>query len=334
MRKAFEPARRYVVAMTLTAGVLTLLHPGAASAQTDAAGYPKGPVKMIVGLAPGGSNDIIARVVAQKLSERLGSSFVVENKPGAGGTIAAEYVAHAAPDGLTLLVAPTGSMTVNPATYTHLPYDPLHSYALIGTIALYQLVLSVPAALPVKSVKELVAWGKAHPDKANYASTSAVFQLTSELFNEKTGAKFRYIPFKSGAELVTALMSGQASMTFADAGPAMPLFKAGKLRPLATTGATRLPALPDVPTLGEVGINGVVVEGFIGFAAPKGTPAPIVKKLEAATMAIAKLPDVAGRITQLGLIPDGSSGAAFHDRIARDIAKYTAVAKAAHIHFD
>jgi tripartite-type tricarboxylate transporter receptor subunit TctC len=333
MRRVFEPVRRRICLVVLAlAGVLTLLHAGAAFAQT--AGYPKSPVKMIVGLAPGGSNDIIARVVAQKLSERLGQPFIVENKPGAGGTIAAEYVANAAPDGLTLLVAPSGSMTVNPATYTHLPYDPLKSYALIGNIALYQLVLSVSESLPVHSVKELVAWGNAHPDKANYASTSAVFQLTSELFNEKTGAHFQYIPFKSGAELVTAVISGQAALTFADAGPAMPLFKAGKLRPLATTGATRLPALPDVPTLGEVGIQGVVVEGFIGLAAPKGTPAPIVKKLETEIMAIARLPDVAGRITQLGLIPDGSSGAAFHDRIARDIAKYTAVARAAHIHFD
>jgi len=334
MESVSEPVRRHVWAALLAfAAAITLLDPGAA-AQTAAVGYPKAPVKMIVGLSPGGSNDIIARVVAQKLSERLGQPFVVENKPGAGGTIAAEYVANAAPDGLTLLVAPAGSMTVNPATYTHLPYDPLKSYALIGNIALYQLVLSVSETLPVHSVKELVAWGKAHPDKANYASTSAIFQLTSELFNEKTGAKFQYIPFKGGSELVTAVLSGQAAMTFADAGPAMPLFKAGRLRPLATTGATRLPALPDVPTLGEVGIDGVVVEGFIGLAAPKGTPEPIVKKLEAEIMAIAKLPDVAGRINQLGLIPDGSSGAAFHDRIAADIAKYTAIAKAAHIHFN
>jgi len=335
MRRLLDPVRqRICLTLLAVAGALTLLHPGVAAAQTAPAGYPKAPVKMIVGLAPGGSNDIIARIVAQKLSERLGQPFVVENKPGAGGTIAAEYVANAAPDGLTLLVAPAGSMTVNPATYAHLPYDPLKSYALIGNIALYQLVLSVSESLPVRSVKELVAWGKANPDKANYASTSAVFQLTSELFNQKTGAKFQYIPFKSGAELVTAVISGQAAMTFADAGPAMPLFKAGRLRPLATTGATRLPALPDVPTLGEVGIRGVVVEGFIGLAAPKGTPALIVNRLETEIMAIAKLPDVAGRITQLGLIPDGSSAASFRDRIARDIAKYTAVAKAAHIHFD
>jgi tripartite-type tricarboxylate transporter receptor subunit TctC len=336
MSRLFEPVGRHLwLATVALAGALTLMHPGAAAAQTDAAaGYPKAPVKMIVGLAPGGSNDIIARIVAQKLSERLGQPFIVENKPGAGGTLAAELVAHAAPDGLTLLVAPAGSMTVNPATYASLPYDPLKSYALISNIALYQLVLSVSSTMPIKSVAELVAWGKANPDKANYASTSAIFQLTSELFNQKTGSKFQYIPFKSGAELVTAVISGQTAMTFADAGPAMPLFKAGKLRPLATTGATRLPALPDVPTLAEVGVNGVVVEGFIGLAAPKGTPAPIVNKLEAEVMAVAKLPDVQQRIQQLGLIPDGSTAAAFRDRIARDIAKYTAVAKSAGIKFD
>jgi tripartite-type tricarboxylate transporter receptor subunit TctC len=311
-------------------GAAVLAQSGAALAQT----YPSRPVRMIVGLAPGGSNDIIARIVAQKLTERLGQPFVVENKAGAGGTIAAEMVAHAAPDGLTLLVCPSGSMAINPAVYSKLPYDPLTSYELISNVALYQLVLSVSSSLPVTSVKELIAWSKANPDKANYASTSAVFQLTTELFKQKTGAKFQFIPFKSGAELVSAVLSGQATMTFADAGPAMPQFKAGKLRPLATTGATRLPGLPDVPTLGEVGIDGVVVEGFIGLAAPKGTPAAIVKKLEAEVMAIAKLPDVRERINTLGLIPDGSSGAAFRDRLARDIPKYTAVAKAAGIKFD
>src|SRR6185437_6471058 len=215
---------------------------------------------MIVGFAPGGSNDLIARVVGQKLTERLGQPFVIENKAGAGGTIASDMVARAAPDGLTLMMAPSGAMVINPAVYSKLPYDPLHSYELISNIALYHLVLSVSASQPFKTVKELVDWAKANPDKANYASTSAVFQLTSELFNMKTGAKFQFIPFKSGAELVTAVLTGQAATTFADAGPPMPQFKAGALRPLASTGATRLPELPDVPTLGEVGIDGVVVE--------------------------------------------------------------------------
>ncbi len=327
--------RRLCLVAIALASTMLLLHPCTAVAQTDAAaGYPKAPVKMIVGFAPGGSNDIVARVIADKLSARLGQSFVVENKPGAGGTIAAEFVAHAAPDGLTLLVAPAGLMVVNPAVYATLPYDPLTSYEPISNVVLYQLVLSVNSSMPIKSVQDLIAWGKAHPDKANYASTSAIFQLTSELFNLKTGSHFQYIPFKGGADIVTAVITGQATMAFADAAPAIPQFKAGTLRPLATTGATRLPELPDVPTLAEVGIDGVVVEGFIGLAAPKGTPEPIVKKLEAEVMAITKLPDVAQRMRDLGLIPDGSTAATFHDRVARDIPKYTAVAKAAGIKFD
>jgi tripartite-type tricarboxylate transporter receptor subunit TctC len=327
LRRAWSP-------LVALAAAFTLFHTGAAFAQDAAAGYPKAPVKMIVGFAAGGSNDIVARLVADKLSARLGQPFVVENKPGAGGTIAAEFVVHAAPDGLTLLVAPAGLMAVNPATYATLPYDPLKSYEPISNVVLYQLVLSVSAQMPIKSVQDLIAWGKANPDKANYASTSAIFQLTSELFNLKTGSHFQYIPFKGGGELVTAVISGQATMTFADAGPAMPQFKAGTLRPLASTGATRLPELPDVPTLAEAGVDGVVVEGFIGLAAPKGTPEPIVKKLENEVTAVAKLPDVQQHIKQLGLIPDGSTAAAFHDRIARDIAKYSTVAKAAGIKFE
>ena len=331
-----SPVRRHLVSAAIALfGAALLLHSAAALAQTDpAAGYPKQTIRLIVGLAPGGSNDLIARLVAQKLTERLGQPAIVENKAGAGGTIGADTVARSAPDGYTLLVAPSGSMVVNPAVYSKLPYDPLKSYELISNIALYHLVLSVSSSLPLKSVNELVDWAKANPDKANYASTSAIFQLTTELFKQKTGTSFQHIPFKSGAELVTAVLTGQATMTFADAGPAMPQFKAGKLRPLASTGATRLPELPDVPTLAEVGVEGVVVEGFIGLAAPKGTPPAIVTKLEAEIGAIAKLPDVQERIRQLGLIPDGSTSAAFRDRIGRDIPKYTAVAKAAGIKFD
>jgi tripartite-type tricarboxylate transporter receptor subunit TctC len=316
-------------------GAALFLNSAAALAQSDpAAGYPKQTIRLIVGFAPGGSNDLIARVVAQKLTERLGQPVIAENRPGAGGTIAADTVARAAPDGYTLLVAPAGSMVINPAVYSKLPYDPLTSYEHIANVALYHLVLSVSSSQPFRSVKELVDWAKANPDKANYASTSAVFQLTTELFKQKTGTSFQHIPFKSGAELVTAVLTGQATMTFADAGPAMPQFKADKLRPLASTGATRLPELPEVPTLAEVGIEGVVVEGFIGLAAPKGTPAAIVKRLEAEVGAIAKLADVQERIRQLGLIPDGSTGAAFRERISRDIPKYTAVAKAAGIKLD
>jgi tripartite-type tricarboxylate transporter receptor subunit TctC len=331
MSKAWESSTRSHWLAGVILGLALLLHPGAAAAQSD---WPKQPVRMVVGLAPGGANDIMARIVAQKLTERLGQPVIVENKAGAGGTIAAEFVARATPDGTTLLVAPSGSMVINPSVYSKLPYDPLTSYELVANMVIYHLVLSVSSNQPIRSVGELVAWAKANPDKANYASTSAVFQLTTELFNQKTGTKFQHIPFKSGAELVTAVLTGQTVMTFADAASAMPQFKAGGLRPLASTGAKRLPELPDVPTLAEAGIDGVVVEGFIGLAAPKGTPAAIVKRLETEVMAIVMLPDVQARIKDLGLLADPSSGAAFRERIARDIPKYTAVAKAAGIKFD
>jgi tripartite-type tricarboxylate transporter receptor subunit TctC len=322
-----------VIVLTL---VFALLNPATASAQQSdpAAGWPKQPVRMVVGLAPGGANDIMARIVAQKLTERLGQPVIVENRAGAGGAIAADFVARSAPDGYTLFVAPSGSMVINPSVYSKLPYDPLTSYEPVANMVIYHLVLSVSSSQPIKSVAELVAWGKANPDKANYASTSAVFQLTTELFNQKTGSKFQHIPFKSGAELVSAVLTGQTVMTFADAASAMPQLKAGGLRPLASTGAKRLPELPDVPTLAEAGIDGVVVEGFIGLMAPKGTPAAIVKKLETEVTAIVRLPDVQARIKDLGLIADPSSGAAFRERIAVDIPKYTAVAKAAGIKFD
>ena len=321
---------RSMLKLVLSATLLLL----PAAAHAASADYPNRPIRYLVAFAPGGINDIMARIVAQKLTERLGQPVIVENKAGAGGTIAAEFVARAAPDGYTLLVAPSGSMVINPSVYSKLPYDSLSSYEQIANMVIYHLVLSVSATQPIRSVGELVAWGKANPDKANYASTSAVFQLTTELFNQKTGTKFQHIPFKSGAELVTAVLTGQTVMTFADAASAMPQFKAGGLRPLASTGAKRLSELPDVPTLSEAGIDGVVVEGFIGLAAPKGTPAAIVKRLETEVMAIVRLPDVQARIKDLGLIADPSSGAAFRERIAVDIPKYTAVAKAAGIKFD
>jgi tripartite-type tricarboxylate transporter receptor subunit TctC len=339
MSKSRGSSKRYpglaTMVLALVSALALALTPGTAPAQSDsAAGWPKQPVRMVVGLAPGGSNDLTARVVAQKLTERLGQPVIVENRAGAGGAIAADFVARSAPDGYTLFVAPSGSMVINPAIQSKLPYDPLTSFETVANMVIYHLVLSVSASQPFRSVGELVAFGKANPDKANYASTSPAFQLASELFNQKTGTKFQHIPFKGGAEVVTAVLTGNATMTFADTGSAMPHYKAGTLRPLATTGTTRLPDLPDVPTLAQAGFDGVVVEGFIGLVAPKGTPAAIVMKLETEVMAIVRMPDVQARIKDLGLIADPSSGAAFREWIARDIPKYTAVAKAAGIKFD
>ena len=321
----------------LAAGLLlaTSMSAMPAAAQAgDAAGYPNHAVRIVVGFTPGGSNDLLARLLGQKLSERLGQPFVIENKPGANAIIAAEYVARAAPDGYTLLIAPAGTLAFNPATYSKLPYDPQTSYELLSNSATYPLILSVNAEHPARSAQDLIAWGKANPDKANYASTSALFQLTSELFNQKAGTNFVHIPFKSGGEIATSLITGQVSMAFVDTGPLLPHVKSGKIRPLATTGATRLAELADTPTLAEAGVPGIVVEGFTGLVAPKGTPEGIVRKLESELVAIVKLTDVRERMSTFGVIPDGSTSAAFAARVAREIPLWTAVAKAANIKFD
>ncbi len=302
-----------------------------ALAQAD---YPKQPIKIVVGFTPGGSNDLLARLVAQKFGERMGQPGVVENKPGAGALIGTEFVARAAPDGYTLLMAPAGTLVINPAVYSKLPYDSIKSFAHIAVVATYPFLLSVNAGGPIKSVKDLIAFAKANPDKANYASTSTVFQLTSELFNSKAGVKFEHIPFKSGGEIVTAILSGQVTTAFADAGPALPQIKSGKLRALATSGAKRFAELPELPTMKEAGIDGVEVDGFSGLVAPAGTPAAIIKKLEAEVNAIIKLDDFQARLKQIGLVAGGGTGAEFAAMVARDIPKWTAVAKAANIKLD
>jgi tripartite-type tricarboxylate transporter receptor subunit TctC len=320
--------------LILGAAAMLAAAPAALAQGDPAAGYPKQPIKIVVGFAPGGSNDLLARLMAAKLSERLGQPTVVDNRPGAGAIIATELVMRAPPDGYTLLVAPAGTLTINPAVYSKLNYDSIKSFEHIANIATYPFLLSVSGDGPFKTIKDLVDFAKANPGKANYSSTSAIFQLTSELFNSKVGVKFEHIPFKSGGEVVAAVLSGQVTMAFADAGPAMPQIRSGKLRALATSGAKRFPALPDLPTMKEAGVDGVEVDGFSALIAPAKTPQAIVKKLEAEVNAILKQPDVQDRLNQIGLVPAGGTGEELRAMIARDIPMWTAVAKAANIKFD
>ena len=317
--------------IALAAGILAAAFTPAALAQAD---YPKQPIKMLVGFTPGGSNDILARIFAQKLGERLGQPGVVENKPGAGGRIAADQLARSTPDGYTLLMVPAGTLSIAPAVFKKLNYDPIKSFAHVAIVATYPFLLSVSAGHEVKSVKELIAYGKANPAKANYGSTSPIFQLTSELFNIKTGVKFEHIPFKSGGEIVAGILNGQVTMAFADAGPAMPQINAGKLRVLATSGAKRFPALPNLPTMKEAGIEGVVVDGYSGIVAPAGTSAAIVKKLEAETNAILKQADVRDRLEKLGLVPGGGTAAQFVAVINREVPMWKDVATKAKVSLD
>ena len=293
--------------------------------------YPRQPIKMLVGLAAGAINDIQGRVIAAKLAERLGVPVVVENKAGAGGNIAAEFVARAAPDGYTLLVAPTSTLTVNPAVYAKLGYDPQKDFVPVTQLSAYQLYLTVNANSPAKTVPELIALAKAQPEKANLGSPSTVFELITAMFMQRAGIKFETIPFKSTAETMTALLTEQVMIAFQDYNSLVQQIKAGKVRVLVTTGSKRSVDLPEVPTFAEVGYPGIELEPLTGIVAPKNTPMPIVRKLQTEIQAVLKSPDVAERWRTLAMTPVGNSSEEFASLIDREIKRWTKVAKAANI---
>jgi tripartite-type tricarboxylate transporter receptor subunit TctC len=295
----------------------------------DASKYPSRPIHIIVGFAAGGGNDVIARIYGQKLSDDLGQPVIVENKPGAGAIVATEYVSKAAPDGYTLLVGASG-MAINQSLYAKLPYDSVRDFVAISQLASFPLLLIVNASSPIKSVAELVAYAKANADKTNYASSSATFQLVTELFKQKTGAPMQAIPYKSAHEMVLAVISGQVTTTIADAGPVSPQAKSGRVRALAVTAPKRIEDFPEVPTMKEAGAD---VDAIIwtGVFAPKATPGDIAKKLEGEFMKIAKLPEVTARLKSIGVDAVGTSSDEFAKILERDIVRWGEVAKSANI---
>jgi tripartite-type tricarboxylate transporter receptor subunit TctC len=296
--------------------------------------YPTKPIRIIVGYAAGGGNDIIVRVMQPQMTKGLGQPVIVENKPGAQSIIAAEYAAKAAPDGYTIFMGPSGPMTINPATYSKLPYDPLRDFAPISLICDFPLILAVSAALPVHDVKGLIAYAKAHPDKANYASSAGIFQVTTELFKQKTGAGFVMIPYKSSGESVQAVLGNQVMMTIADPPPLTAALKGGTVRGLAVTSAERQPSWPEIPTMAEAGVPDMEVPVWTAFFAPAKTPRPIIERLQREVARVVHTSEVKERFAQMGLTPVGSTPQALAKIVARDVAKYTAVAKAANIKND
>jgi tripartite-type tricarboxylate transporter receptor subunit TctC len=310
-------------------GLIAVATTAPASAQEDASKYPARAIHIIVGFAAGGGNDIIARVYGQKLSESLGQPVIVENKPGGGAIVATEYVAKSAPDGYTLLMSASG-ISINPAVYAKLPYDAVKDFVAVSELGSFPLIMVVNAASPIKTVAELVAYAKANPDKMNYASSSASFQLVTELFKQKTGAPMQVIPYKSANESVLAVISGQVTTTIADAGPVVSQVKAGTVRALAVAAPRRMEDLPDVPTLKEAGAD-VDAVLWSGIFVPKATPPAIVKKLESELMRIAKLPDVIARLKPLGIEAIGNSSDEFTRILAADLARWSEVARASNI---
>jgi len=296
--------------------------------------YPGKPVRIIVGYAAGGGNDIIVRVMQPEMQKGLGQPVIIENKPGAQSIIAAELVAKSAPDGYTILMGPSGPMTINPATYSKLPYDPQRDFAPISMICEFPLLVTVDAKLPIRNVKELIEFAKANPGKANYASSAGIFQITTEMFNQRTGSKFVMIPYKSSGESVQALISGNVALTIVDPPPATGPLKAGSIRALAVTSSKRHPSWPDLPTMAEAGVPDMEVPVWTAFFAPAGTPPAIVARLQKEIARVVQTAEVRERFAQMGLDPVGGSSEELGSRVRRDIAKWSAVAKAANIRND
>jgi tripartite-type tricarboxylate transporter receptor subunit TctC len=296
--------------------------------------YPSRPIRIIVGYSAGGGNDIIVRVMQPELAKGLGQPIVVENRPGAQSIVAADFVAKAPADGYTLLMGPSGPMTINPATYSKLPYHPQRDFAPISMICSFPLIVVVSSSLPVKSIQDLVAYAKANPGKSNYASSAGVFQVTTELFKQKTGTRFEMIPYKGSGESIQAVIAGQVTMTIVDPAPAAGPLKAGTIRALAVTSAQRHPTWPNVPTMAEAGVPDMEVPVWTAFFAPAKTPPAIVARLQKEVARVVQVPEVKERFAAMGLVPVGSTEAELARVVARDLEKYTAVAKAANIKND
>jgi tripartite-type tricarboxylate transporter receptor subunit TctC len=318
---------------SLAACMLTALLAMAAAGQAQAETYPSRPIRVIVGYAAGGGNDIFARLIMQKFQEQTGHTAIVENKPGAGGRIGAEYASKQPADGYTVLVGATGQMSIATAIFPKLGYNAVTSFIPLNMIASFPLVLVVPANSPVKNVKELVAWAKAHPDKSNYGTSAPPFTIASELLKLKTGMPGVAIPFKGTNESNLCVVSEQCLFTISDGGPAVPLVKGGKTRALAVTGAVRSPELPDVPSMAEAGYPEVDTHLWSGFFVPAGTPAPIVAKLTAELGRALADPGVQATLKKMAVTPGGPTGDEFKKRIAADVKTFGDVVKAAHLTF-
>jgi tripartite-type tricarboxylate transporter receptor subunit TctC len=295
--------------------------------------YPGKPIRIVVGYSAGGGNDIIVRVMSPEMSKGLGQPVIVDNKPGAQSIIAAEIVAKAPADGYTLLMGPSGPMTINPATYSKLPYHPVRDFAPISMICSFPLVAVVDPRLPIKSVRELIEYAKANPGKANYASSAGIFQIATEMFKQLTGAQIELIPYKGSGESVQAVAAGQVMMTIVDPPPVTGPLKSGLVRGLAVTSPKRHPTWPELPTLIEAGVD-MEVPVWTAFFAPAKTPPAIVARLQKEIARVVHTPEVKERFATMGLDPVGGSSEELGRQVARDIEKWTAVAKAANIKND
>jgi tripartite-type tricarboxylate transporter receptor subunit TctC len=291
--------------------------------------YPSKPVRIIVGFPPGGGTDVVARVIAQKLTEWWGQPVTIENRAGATGTIGADYVAKSAPDGYTLIMGHVNSTGLAPNLFPKLPYDPIKDFAAVAYVGYVPNVLAVHPSIPAKSVKELVALLKANPGKYNYASSGngSTQHIAGEVFKQLTGTSIVHVPYKGSGDAIKDLLAGVVAMNFDTMPPVMPHIQAGKLRGLAISTPKRVAQLPDVPTFAEEGITGFDVTNWYGVMAPAGTPREIVAKLNADINKAMQVPEVRARLEGVGTQLREMSAAEFDAFMKAEVAKYAKIIK-------
>ena len=316
------------------AGVASIALAGmscAANAQQKGPAYPDRPVRMLVGFAPGGGADTAARPLGQRLSEVLGQQFVVDNRPGAGGNIATEIAARATPDGYSLLVGTIAALAINPSIYEKLAFDPIRDFSPITNMASSINVLVVHPSVAAKTVKELVALLRAKPGSLNYGSSGvgSAGHLSGVLLEHMTRTDITHVPYKGGAPAMGALLGGEVQMVFATAATAIPQIKAGKVRGLAVTTATRAGMLPDLPTIAEAALPGYEANNWYGLLAPAKTPKAIIDRLNAETVKILGSQSVREIYFTQGLEPTPTTPEAFGAYIKSEIAKWSKLVKAA-----
>ena len=316
-----------MIRATIVAGALALLAAGA-HAQT----YPAKPIRWIVPFPPGGSTDLLARVVGQKLTESWGQTVVVENRGGAGGTVGAAEAAKATPDGYTLFMGAIHH-TIATSAYPKLPYDFQRDFAPITVVAIVPNVLVVNPSIPAKTVPELIAHAKANPGKLTYGSAGmgTAHHLISEVFNSRAGVDILHVPYKGSAPAIADLIGGQVSIMYDTVASCLPHVKAGKIRALAVATAKRSSALPDVPTIAEAALPGFEVTTWFGALAPAKTPKELVAKLNAEIVRILALPDVRKRLLDAGAEPVGNTPEQMAAQIKRETEEYAKVVKQAKI---
>ncbi|MCE7526829.1 tripartite tricarboxylate transporter substrate binding protein [Polynucleobacter sp. IMCC 30228] len=319
-----NPFSRFLVSWIFIVG--TIFVPLSAQAQAD---YPNKPIRLIIGFPPGGSTDIVGRIVAQKLGERLGQTIVVENRAGAGGTIGAELAAKAAPDGYTLTIGTTSTHAVAAGAYSKLPYDPVKGFMPISLVAVTPYLLVVNPKVPANNLAELVALAKSQPGKLNYASAGngSTTHLAMEMLNDVAGIKVVHVPYKGNAQADLAILSNEVQVLFGSMPALLQNAKADKVRPLAVGSAKRSVALPNVPTVAESGYPGFEAALWLGVLAPAGTPKPIIERLNKELVSIVATPDFKVLMEKNGAEPISNSPDQFGSMIRAEVERYSKVVK-------